>query len=91
MYLGPAFLFAAFASLFYVPGFLDQPLGMLTPRQLVSQLLYFRVCADCAGGAGAFDRVRPGMAMAARISPHHELAAGAHAVNPRHPFAASAA
>lgn len=41
MYLGPAFLFAAFASLFYIPGFLDTPLGMLTPRQLVSQLLFF--------------------------------------------------
>lgn len=40
MYLGPAFLFAAFASLFYVPGFLDMPLGMITPRQLVSQLLF---------------------------------------------------
>lgn len=40
MYLGPAFLFAAFASLFYVPGFLDMPLGVLTPRQLVSQLLF---------------------------------------------------
>lgn len=40
MYLGPAFLFAAFASLFYVPNFLDTPLGMLTPRELVSQLLF---------------------------------------------------
>lgn len=40
MYLPPALLFAAFASLFYVPGFLDMPLGMLTPRQLVSQLLF---------------------------------------------------
>lgn len=40
MYLGPAFLFAAFASLFYIPGFLDMPLGMLPPRQLVSQLLF---------------------------------------------------
>jgi hypothetical protein len=40
MYLGPAFLFAAFASLFYVPGFLDIPLGLMTPRQLVSQLLF---------------------------------------------------
>ena len=40
MYLGPAFLFAAFASLFYVPGFLDTPLGMLTPRLLVSALLF---------------------------------------------------
>jgi hypothetical protein len=40
MYLGPAFLFAAFASLFYVPGFLDLPLGILTPRQLVSELLF---------------------------------------------------
>jgi hypothetical protein len=40
MYLGPAFLFAAFASLFYVPGFLDLPLGTLTPRQLVSQALF---------------------------------------------------
>jgi hypothetical protein len=40
MYLGPAFLFAAFATLFYVPDFLDVPLGMLTPRQIVSQLLF---------------------------------------------------
>jgi hypothetical protein len=40
MYLGPAFLFAAFASLFYVPGFLDIALGMLTPRQIVSELLF---------------------------------------------------
>lgn len=40
MYLGPAFLFAAFACLFYVPGFLDTPLGLLTPRQIVSQLLF---------------------------------------------------
>ena len=40
MYLGPAFLFAAFASLFYVPGFLDMPLGTLTSRLLISQLLF---------------------------------------------------
>lgn len=40
MYLGPAFLFAAFASLFFVPGFLDIPLGALTFRQLVSELLF---------------------------------------------------
>jgi hypothetical protein len=40
MYLGPAFLFAAFATLFYVPDFLDMPLGMLTPRQLLSQVLF---------------------------------------------------
>ena len=40
MYLGPAFLFAAFSSLFYVPGFLDTPLGLLTPREFVSQLLF---------------------------------------------------
>ncbi|MDT3707161.1 MAG: hypothetical protein ROZ09_10060 [Thiobacillus sp.] len=40
MYLGPAFLFAAFASLFCVPGFFDMPLGLLTPRQLVSQMLF---------------------------------------------------
>ena len=40
MYLGPAFLFAAFASLFYIPGFLDMPLGMLTSRQLISELLF---------------------------------------------------
>ncbi|HMM47845.1 MAG TPA: hypothetical protein PKC12_07670 [Thiobacillaceae bacterium] len=40
MYLGPAFLFAAFASVFYVPGFLDTPLGALTPRQFISQLLF---------------------------------------------------
>lgn len=40
MYLGPAFLFAAFASLFYVPGFLDIPFATLTPRQVVSQFLF---------------------------------------------------
>lgn len=40
MYLAPACLFAAFASLFYVPGFLDIPLAALTPRQLVSQALF---------------------------------------------------
>ncbi len=40
MYLAPAVLFAAFASLFYVPNFLDVQLGMLTPRQLLSQLLF---------------------------------------------------
>lgn len=40
MYLGPMLLFAAFASLFYIPGFLDTPLGVLTPRQLVSQMLF---------------------------------------------------
>jgi len=40
MYLGPMLLFAAFASLFYVPSFLDIPLGVLTPRQLLSQLLF---------------------------------------------------
>lgn len=40
MYLGPACLFAAFAFLFYVPDFLDTPVGMLTPRELVSQLLF---------------------------------------------------
>lgn len=40
MYLVPAFLFAAFASLFYVPGFLDAPLSVLTPRMLVSEMLF---------------------------------------------------
>ncbi len=40
MYLGPAFLFSAFAILFYVPGFMDMPLGVLTPRQILSQLLF---------------------------------------------------
>lgn len=40
MYLGPMVLFAAFASLFYVPGFMDTPLGVLTPRLLLSQLLF---------------------------------------------------
>lgn len=40
MYLGPAFLFAGFASLFYVPGFMDIPFGLLTPRQLISELLF---------------------------------------------------
>lgn len=40
MYLAPAFLFAVFARLFYVPGFLDLPLGLLTPRQFVSEILF---------------------------------------------------
>ena len=40
MYLGPAVLFAIFASLFYVPGFFDIPLGQLTPRQLLSAGLF---------------------------------------------------
>ena len=50
MYLGPAFLFAAFTSLFYVPGFLDMPLGMLTSRLLISELLFavFAVIAMAA-------------------------------------------
>lgn len=39
MYLAPAVLFAAFASLFFVPNFLDIPLGMLTMRELISQLM----------------------------------------------------
>ena len=40
MYLGPMLFFAVFASLFYIPGFLDTPLGALTPRQLLSELLF---------------------------------------------------
>lgn len=40
MYLGPMLLFAGFSSLFYVPGFLDSPLGVLTPRLLLSQMLF---------------------------------------------------
>ena len=40
MYLGPAVFFAVFASLFYVPGFLDLPVGVLTARQFISELLF---------------------------------------------------
>lgn len=40
MYIGPAVLFAVFASLFYVPGFLDMPLAVLTARQFISQVLF---------------------------------------------------
>ena len=40
MYLAPAFLFAAFASLFFVPSFLDIPLGLLTMRQILSQIMF---------------------------------------------------
>jgi len=40
MYLAPAFLFAAFAGLFFVPSFLDIPLGLLTMRQLLSQMMF---------------------------------------------------
>lgn len=32
--------FAVFASLFYVPGFMDMPFGVLTPRLLLSELLF---------------------------------------------------
>ena len=39
MYLAPTLLFAAFASLFFVPNFLDIPLGMLTMRELISQMM----------------------------------------------------
>jgi hypothetical protein len=37
MYLGPFFIFAGFASLFFVPGFLDIPLAYLTFRQVISE------------------------------------------------------
>lgn len=40
MYIAPTFLFAAFASLFFVPDFLDIPLGLLTMRQLLSQGMF---------------------------------------------------
>jgi hypothetical protein len=40
MYLGPALLFAVLASVFYVPGFFDMPLGRLTAGQFVSQALF---------------------------------------------------
>ena len=39
MYLAPTLLFAAFAALFFVPNFLDIPLGLLTMRELISQLM----------------------------------------------------
>ena len=40
MYLIPALVAAALAALFYVPDFLDTPIGSLTVRELVSQLLF---------------------------------------------------
>lgn len=40
MYLAPAFLFAAFAAMFFVPSFLDIPLGLLTMRQLLSEIMF---------------------------------------------------
>lgn len=39
MYFAIAVLFSGFAALFYVPGFLDLPIGVLTFRQLISELL----------------------------------------------------
>ena len=39
MYLAIAVFFFAFAGFFYVPGFLDIPIGMLTLRQLACELL----------------------------------------------------
>lgn len=41
MYLVPAFLFAAFSSLFFIPEFLDIPFGRLTARELISEILFF--------------------------------------------------
>lgn len=40
VYFVPAFLFALFASLFYVPDFLDTPLASLTAGDLLAQLLF---------------------------------------------------
>ena len=40
MYLVPMLLFAAFSSLFYVPGFMEIPFGVLTPSQFLSQCLF---------------------------------------------------
>lgn len=40
MYIAPTVLFAAFAMLFFVPNFLDIPLGLLTMRQLLSQAMF---------------------------------------------------
>lgn len=40
MYLAPTFLFAAFACLFFVPNFLDIPLGLMTMRQLLSEIMF---------------------------------------------------
>lgn len=37
MYIGPFFIFGGFASLFFVPGFLDMPLAQLTFRQIISE------------------------------------------------------
>ncbi len=37
MYLGPFIIFAGFAGLFFVPGFLDIPLAHLTFRQVISE------------------------------------------------------
>ena len=39
MYFAIAILFFGFAGLFYVPSFLDIPIGMLTARQVVAELL----------------------------------------------------
>jgi hypothetical protein len=40
MYLGPAFIFAGFAILFFVPGFLDIPFALMTFRQVISECLF---------------------------------------------------
>jgi hypothetical protein len=40
MYFIPAVLFALFACLFYVPGFLDTPLATLTARDVIAQVLF---------------------------------------------------
>ena len=40
MYFVPALLFGFFSGMFYVPGFLDVPLGQLTPGALLQQILF---------------------------------------------------
>lgn len=62
MYLGPAFLFGAFACLFFVPGFLDIPLGTLTVRQMISEtmfLLFMLISLAALARSIEFDPVWP--------------------------------
>jgi hypothetical protein len=57
MYFIPAIIAAVLASLFYVPNFLDTPIGMLTTRDVVSELGFLAaVLVGLAGLARSIER-----------------------------------
>jgi hypothetical protein len=62
MYIGPFFIFGGFASLFFVPGFLDIPLAQMTFRQMISEglaALFALVALAALAHSIEFDPVWP--------------------------------